>query len=168
MAGLVWHNRRMTKRCADCARELPLTAFTRSGRYRRSYCRDCSNARSRRYGAENRPKRNARLRQWRAANPDAARAKDHRARLMRKYRMTPEQVEAMRVAQGGRCLLCGTSTRLLVLDHDHRDGGVRGLLCRSCNTIVGQIEQAPAMLDRLADYVHGVHPGLASSNSTSA
>jgi hypothetical protein len=36
----------------------------------------------------------------------------------------------------GRCGLCGFIERL-VMDHDHRTGLERGLLCRSCNTSEG-------------------------------
>jgi hypothetical protein len=39
--------------------------------------------------------------------------------------------------QGGRCGICGTDESL-VIDHDHRTGFVRGLLCRGCNNAEGQ------------------------------
>jgi Recombination endonuclease VII len=35
--------------------------------------------------------------------------------------------------QRGRCAICGTSERELLLDHDHDTGLIRGLLCGSCN-----------------------------------
>jgi hypothetical protein len=38
-------------------------------------------------------------------------------------------------AQGGHCALCPATpkTRRLHVDHDHRTGRIRGLLCHSCN-----------------------------------
>src|SRR5690349_19862256 len=39
---------------------------------------------------------------------------------------------------GGRCAMCGATGRHLVRDHCHRTGQVRGLLCRSCNTLEGR------------------------------
>lgn len=160
----------MTKRCTDCGEQKPTTDFSRSGKYLRSYCKPCSNERSRRYGQENRDRRNERLREWRRRNPDLAKAKDERARLGRKYGLTPAAVDAMAAAQGGRCLLCERSDRTLVVDHCHATGRVRGLLCRSCNTLLGQVEAAPQILGNLDGYLtHGnTTSGLASSKSTSA
>ena len=49
--------------------------------------------------------------------------------------VTVEQYDAMLDAQGGGCAICGNppKTRRLDVDHDHRTGKVRGLLCHRCN-----------------------------------
>ena len=42
--------------------------------------------------------------------------------------------------QGGRCACCGEFTSFshgACLDHDHRSGVVRAVLCRRCNLMVG-------------------------------
>ena len=59
-----------------------------------------------------------------------------KARIKYRYNTTPEQVEAMRVMQGGTCAICGRAGRL-VIDHNHSTGQVRGLLCFECNTMLG-------------------------------
>lgn len=155
--------------CRVCEVEQSDSAYSDWGRRRRE-CRSCVSARNREYGQTNKAERNERLRSWRRRNPEAARAKDQRARLARKYQLTPEEVTAMVDAQGGRCLLCGSDRRVLVVDHCHVSGRVRGMLCRSCNTIVGQVELTPGLLDAIGAYLdHGnTTSGLASSNSTSA
>ena len=166
-AGVAWHNGYMT-RCQKCSRDLPDDAFSDWG-LSRGECRECTSRRNREYGQSNRQRRNERLRAWRKANPEAARQKDLRARLKRKYGLAPEHVDEMNEAQDGRCLLCDSTTRTLVVDHCHATGRVRGLLCRSCNTIVGQVEMSPLLIERLVGYLgHDVHPGLASSSNTSA
>lgn len=46
-----------------------------------------------------------------------------------------EEYDALLAAQGGGCAICGNppKTRRLDVDHDHRTGKVRGLLCHRCN-----------------------------------
>jgi hypothetical protein len=49
--------------------------------------------------------------------------------------VSDEQYELLLYAQGGHCALCPNvpKTRRLAVDHDHRSGQVRGLLCHRCN-----------------------------------
>jgi len=62
-----------------------------------------------------------------------------RHRLKKQYGLSLDDYRDMLVGQAGRCLIC-----LLVLpehphiDHDHATGKVRGLLCGSCNRMLGQ------------------------------
>lgn len=44
--------------------------------------------------------------------------------------------------QGGKCALCGLSCTpaQAVLDHCHREGFIRGTLHRSCNSLLGKLE----------------------------
>lgn len=46
-------------------------------------------------------------------------------------------IDALRRWQAGACALCSASGGGLLVDHDHRTGLVRGLLCASCNTAEG-------------------------------
>ena len=49
--------------------------------------------------------------------------------------VTPAEYARMLAAQNGHCALCPNTpkTRRLSVDHDHRTGAVRGLLCYRCN-----------------------------------
>jgi hypothetical protein len=42
--------------------------------------------------------------------------------------------------QSGVCVLCNRPPEVPVLDHNHSDGYVRGVLCRGCNSLLGVIE----------------------------
>ncbi len=57
-------------------------------------------------------------------------------------------------AQGGGCALCGSPprTRQLHIDHDHKTGRVRGLLCFRCNRALPHYMSAE-WLRRAADYI---------------
>ncbi|WP_324605907.1 endonuclease domain-containing protein [Streptomyces sp. NRRL S-813] len=45
--------------------------------------------------------------------------------------------DALRRWQAGACAMCSASRGRLLVDHCHRTGLVRGLLCTSCNTAEG-------------------------------
>lgn len=66
-----------------------------------------------------------------------------RARLKRLFGITWEQYDQMLSSQGGVCALCGDPPKgkRLAVDHDHKTGKVRGLLCSFCNhRIIGKVE----------------------------
>lgn len=61
-------------------------------------------------------------------------ARDYR--LRKTYGITSEDYERMLDGQGGGCFICGNKPkegRYLQVDHNHKTGFVRGLLCYYCN-----------------------------------
>lgn len=60
----------------------------------------------------------------------------------RSYGLTLAQYAALFTAQNNVCLICNgvTKGKKLVVDHDHKTGQVRGLLCTRCNTAIGFLE----------------------------
>lgn len=115
-----------------------------------SRCKECNKKQCKEYGSANKPKRNARLKRWRKNNPEKARALDRRRHVSR-YGLTLEDVERMRKEQNNRCLLC-LQIKALHIDHCHATGKVRGLLCPSCNNVVGKVE-THKMIERLQAYI---------------
>jgi len=60
--------------------------------------------------------------------------------------MTLARYEEMFSAQGGVCKICQRpepAQRRLAVDHDHKTGLVRGLLCTRCNIQLGWYEKFP-------------------------
>lgn len=68
--------------------------------------------------------------------------------------ITYEEYETLFYQQRGVCAICGKSPtkRLLVVDHDHETGRVRGLLCYYCNTRLESVENYD-WLERAIDYL---------------
>ena len=116
-------------------------------------CIECRRAACRAYGTGTREQRNARLRAWRKRNPAAAVRGDRRARLKHKYGLTPEEVDAMRAAQSGRCAIFDRQTTRLFVDHCHTKGHVRALLCQTCNTFLGWYEKKAETILRFQRYI---------------
>ena len=76
---------------------------------------------------------------------DRERAKSRRRaakRRARDYGVTVDLIDQLQAAQGNRCLICKRSDTKLVVDHCHKSGMVRALLCHGCNNILGSLEKA--------------------------
>lgn len=147
------------KVCSKCGETKPVEEFgetvaqTHQGWAWRSHCRKCSSESCRKYGTENKPRRNARLKQWRKENPDKAKKLDRRRMLKRNYGLSPESADKLFRDAGEKCEVCGTAETRLCIDHCHTTGRVRGILCTSCNTFLGRIENNSSLLKNLETYL---------------
>jgi hypothetical protein len=64
-------------------------------------------------------------------------------------------------SQGGVCAICrrpesarrNGRPRLMAVDHDHRTGAVRGLLCNACNTALGLFGDDIAVMEAAIAYL---------------
>ena len=79
------------------------------------------------------------------------------ARIVETYGITAIQYWMIYDFQGGLCYICrranGKRKRLSV-DHDHKTGIVRGLLCTACNrNVLGHLRDDPDAAQRIIDYL---------------
>jgi len=131
-----------TRLCKKCDIEKNLDGF-----YGKSHkCRECTLAEKK-------------------ANHDPVAARERN--LMERYGMTLEDYVLMSEGQNHKCLIChttdpakggrksgkGGAMKHFCVDHDHETGKVRGLLCYSCNRIIGMIEENPEWCDRAVTYL---------------
>lgn len=98
---------------------------------------------------------------WKKRHPSAMRIYQ-----LRKHSLTPETFAVLLESQGGKCAICGTSEwggpgKRPHVDHDHKTGAVRGLLCVRCNSGIGQFKESTQRLLLAVDYLieHGA-PGI--------
>ncbi len=76
-----------------------------------------------------------------------------------RYKMTQEEYAAQFEKQGGVCAICKRpptacrAKRRLCVDHNHKTKNNRGLLCTSCNVILGRLENNPGPLEAFIRYV---------------
>jgi hypothetical protein len=96
--------------------------------------------------------------------------------LARKYGIDEKDVAYMLLEQRERCAICflyiggvtidknGVERTDAHIDHDHKTGELRELLCTNCNKGLGCFKDDPRLLERAAEYLkkHGTKPGGAS------
>lgn len=114
------------KWCSRCQTYKRLLDFPKSNGRPRSYCKPCESL----YQFE--------------------------GRLGSVYGITLQQYDALFDAQDGACAICAgrPRTQRLAVDHDHRTGMVRGLLCKRCNhKMLGGSGDNPDLLRRAAVYL---------------
>lgn len=117
-------------RCADCGLEKPEDEFPRNRRMRSGrhcYCKKCNNRRNR---------------------ESLQRLFDGSSRhyhLRHRYGIAAEDVADLIEQQGGKCALCHERPATQV-DHDHKTGRVRGILCLYCNAGMGAFRDDPDII----------------------
>lgn len=74
-----------------------------------------------------------------------------------RYGLKPDEVQSMYDSQNGQCKLCDKklpSLRKAHIDHCHTTGEVRGMLCPSCNLMLGCIETNQVDISKIAQYLN--------------
>lgn len=80
----------------------------------------------------------------------------HDRAVSARYGIPSGSYDRLYEVQGGSCAGCQRArgrTRHLAVDHDHKTGEVRGLLCYNCNYTLAHFRDDAAALRRLADYL---------------
>ena len=126
--------------CKTCHVSKPLSEFNISrtainGRVK--YCRECANKERRR-----RHRYSFERKSW---------------SLQRKFNIDLEQYQALFKQQNGLCAICQkpekVQSRMLSVDHDHKTGVIRGLLCHRCNLGIGYFKDDVSLLQAAAKYL---------------
>lgn len=72
--------------------------------------------------------------------------------LKYRYGITEEQYNQLHLTQKGKCAICKQDASLYV-DHCHKEGQIRGLLCCNCNTGIGLLKESKDNLERAIEYL---------------
>lgn len=151
------------KQCSKCHQLKEKDQYHRDGRSKDglfAFCKQCSWETTRNWREKNKDKaiKNrqnyylnhketlaAKRTSRKLKNPEYSKkqARDwSRKTLLKKYGLTPENFEEMLVKQSRRCAICERLfNKRINIDHCHKTGATRGLLCTGCNTALGHIEK---------------------------
>ena len=141
------------KVCNICNTEKPISAFYKHSRYSkrrpwfRGNCKTCHSTLGKDSYIKNKLWWDGRIRG------------EH---LSRCYGMTISDWDKLFTKQGGQCAAChkpeikfnnkSRTIQRLCVDHNHKTGKVRGLLCNRCNRVIGLLEEDLILVKSLYDY----------------
>ena len=140
----------MTKTCTKCKKVKSFSYFNKrpGGKTKqlyRSWCKDCHYNNNK---------------DWRLDNPGTVRqyrAKDKWTLKKRcaRHGITPEEFWSMYEEQDGTCPVCDKAIEAedSAIDHNHKTGEVRGILCKSCNRALGLLGDSPDTMFRGFTYL---------------
>lgn len=134
----------MLKLCSKCNREYPATeeyfyehSGMKDGLY--SSCKSCYKKYNKKWQKENKERYYKISKEWRKNNPE--KIKNNALKFY--YGITLEDYNQLLKEQNYVCKICGEIDKNgndLSVDHNHKTGKIRGLLCMKCNISLGIIE----------------------------
>jgi DNA repair exonuclease SbcCD ATPase subunit len=91
--------------------------------------------------------------EYRNKNKNILNEKGRIKHLLKKYGLTPEKYNIMFESQNGKCPICNKDLDLPQVDHSHKTGKIRGLLCFSCNILLGHSNDNINILTNAINYL---------------
>lgn len=160
-----WH-----RECKNCEiKYCPNHIEKIKARKKSGICQKCYQSQ---YQKKNKKKLNKNQKIWRSNNPEKyfkykenrknkikndpeTRLKSRSTDLKTKYGISQEDYTLIAKFQDNKCYLClGSPNRKhLSIDHCHKTGKIRGLLCERCNMVTGTFDKNPKFLERLKQYM---------------
>lgn len=138
-----------------------LKGGTQRSKKQRYRCKSCSKKRTKNW-RKNNPHRLKKVSlTWRSKV-----SKNERMRwytIKRKFNVTKEEYEKMALNQNSLCAICKNkevrssrakrSCEYLSIDHCHKTGRIRKLLCRKCNMALGLFEESIKIMESAIQYI---------------
>ena len=142
--------------CHICDRQLPNSKFYRrkSGPRKGGIihpCKDCGKIQSAKFRKQNPELKRKLAKKWYYKNKPSAK----NTSLKCNYGITLEEYKAMLKTQNGVCAVCKEPpiSKALCVDHCHKTGKIRGLLCSKCNSLIGFANEGAEVLNSAAVYL---------------
>lgn len=145
----------LTRVCTRCEQPKPLSGFHRSGTKKdrlQSRCKVCQATQAKAWKKAHPERTKATSKAWQSNN--VPRRFERILRVL--YGITVEDWARMFNTQKGLCEICMVGLgfdRTTHVDHCHKTGKVRGLLCADCNKGLGAFSDQPEVLRYAALYV---------------
>lgn len=152
--------------CKSCSTTKLINEFTKDKYDKTGYtytCTKCRSLKNKEYYLKNPEKakiKNEKQKENRKrfySSPEGI-LSSRKAHLKAKYGITLEEYNEKLQKQNGKCAICqGTETHdkhgVLAVDHDHKTGKIRDLLCFKCNAALGGFNDNKIILQKAIKYL---------------
>lgn len=116
---------------AHTEEDLELFSINKQQKYgRRNICKACSAKASRLAAGYTEPKTSAPKGTYTTCAGQA---------IFSRYGLSEQAHKDLLDKVGHKCEICGVTGKMLVIDHNHVTGKIRGILCGKCNTGIGML-----------------------------
>lgn len=144
-----------TKKCTLCKKELPIDNFSLKKNSKSSYSVNCDKCRK------------SPMRIWDSLNTEKSKERRKRyiksgnaraGRLTRRYGVSIKEYSEILASQNNVCAICSSLEpkgrySSFNIDHDHKTGKVRGLLCSNCNMGIGSFREDVEVIKKVISYL---------------
>lgn len=132
----------ITRTCTKCKIIQPLTNYNRKRRDGlNAQCKKCIAIYNKIYISKNKDRYNENSKRWRDKNVLKARQSVKEWKLKINYGITQQEYNEIAEKQNWVCKICKRKSSefkfALSVDHNHKTGIMRGLLCSNCNIMLG-------------------------------
>ncbi len=139
--------------CSKCHLALPRNEFRRDkvkSNGLHSHCRICSRQTKEQTRGHDQELARARNKRWRDKHK-------YRRDINSKYGMSIRERQLLLIKQNHKCAICGIPEMEMMcrlsIDHCHKTGAVRGLLCKKCNLAIGNMMDNIGILQNAITYL---------------
>jgi hypothetical protein len=123
------------KQCTHCKKFKPKQKFNNRRKRKASWCKHCLRENQKNY------RRTPEGKIWLQQR--------HRQEA---YGLDPMTYQLLCLSQNNLCLVC-KKQKSLTVDHCHKTGKIRGLLCCLCNSGIGHLQDSPSLLKQAIQYL---------------
>jgi hypothetical protein len=152
----IWN---MSKKCTKCFVVRDSSEYRKAPANKdglQSRCKYCQNIEKEEWRKKNLDKVNKHAKEFYKRDPERA-----KGRSIQKFfkglswLQSYDKYQSMLLEQNHTCAICKThdSKKSLAIDHCHKTGKVRGLLCHSCNVTLGRMKESVIYLESAIAYL---------------
>lgn len=146
------------KNCPSCKENKRLEHFGKNISHKdgiQSHCKKCRALKEKE--KRKNPEYAAKIKRYKQDPKNKRATKD--AALKRLFGISIEEYDTMHKNQNGHCAICNSEEvlshiRVLSVDHCHKTGKIRGLLCTNCNQGIGHFFDKIELLKNAIEYLN--------------